>query len=187
MEVPGEGMYYQLECDEHAMTAYLKIENQSSRSFVRGALIDASKEKLPYRVTFDDPTGSPLFDYYSGDFVMSKRMAEVLQKAGADNFQSFPTEMTNKRTGEVSHDYVTVNLLGMVSCARLDASETSELGSSFYFHNLVIDPKKVGDQLLFRLAESKINVLVHERVAAALKAANLRGVVLTPVEQKPPA
>ncbi|HTU65328.1 MAG TPA: DUF1629 domain-containing protein [Steroidobacteraceae bacterium] len=179
-------MYYQIESDEHTMTAYLARENHSSRSLIRGAFIDPAKEDLPYRVTYEDPRDNPLFDYYSGDNVMSKRMAEVLKKAGADNFQEFATQMKNKRTGEVSDDFITFNILGLVSCARLDASNTTELGSSYYFHDLVIDPAKVGDQLLFRLAESKINVLVHARVAEALKAANLRGLVLSPVEQKPP-
>lgn len=175
-------MYFQLECDENNMTAYLSCENQSSNSFVDGAFIDPAGEQLPYRVNYEDPTGSPLFDYYSGDNVMSKRMVSILRQAGADNFQEFPTELRNQQTGEVSHDFVTVNLLGLLSCANVAESETSELGSSYYFHDLVIDPARTGGMLLFRLAESMMDVLVHERVARALMDAKLRGVVLNPVE-----
>jgi hypothetical protein len=175
-------MYFQLECDESAMTAYLAGENQSSNSLIDGQFIDPAGEDLPVRITWEDTTGSPLYDYYSGDHVMSKRMVDILKKAGADNFQEFATELRNKETGEVSHDFVTVNLLGTVSCANVGESETTELGSTYYFHDLVIDPAKTGGLLLFRLAESMMDVLVHERVAKALMAANLRGVVLNPVE-----
>jgi hypothetical protein len=173
-------MYFQLECDEQRMSAYLKRENHASNSLVDGAFIDPVQEDLPFRVTYQDPTGSPLFDYYSGKNIMSRKMVDALKQAGADNFQEFATEMIDKQTGQVSHDYVTVNLLGLVSCAKISESDTSKLGSTFYFHDLVIDPAKTGGLLLFRLADSLIDVLVHEKVAIALRAANLRGVVLNP-------
>lgn len=175
-------MYFQLECDESKMTAYLKRENHATNSLIDGTFIDPTEEDLPFLVTYDDPTGSPLFDYYSGKSIMSRKMVNALKQAGADNLQEFATEMRNKRTGEVNNDFVTVNLIGLVSCANVSESETSELGSSYYFHNLVIDPAKTGGLLLFRLAESQIDVLVHERVADALKAAKLNGVVLNPIK-----
>ncbi len=175
-------MYFQLECDENTMTAYLRRENHATNPLINGVFIDPTEEDLPFRVTWEDPTGSPLFDYYSGKNIMSKKMVNVLRQAGVDNLQEFATEMQDKRTGESTNDFVTVNILGMVSCANVAESETSELGSTYYFHDLVIDPAKTGGLLLFRLAESMIDVLVHERVAEALKAAKLRGVVLNPVK-----
>lgn len=178
-------MYYQLESDEAEMTAFITPENESSESLIMGTLLDAENEELPFRYTYNDPTGSPLFDYYSGDNLMSKRLVAALEKAGVDNLQKFEVELVNEKTGKVNKDFWNVNIIGLVSCAEVDLSETSELGSGYYFHNLVIDPTKVGDLLMFRLAESMMDVLVEERVARAIEAGAFRGVVLNPVDTTP--
>jgi hypothetical protein len=172
-------MYYQLESDEGGMTAYVKRVHATSYPLIQGVPIDATKEVLPFRYRYRDPYGKPLFDYYSANKLMSRA-------AGVDNLQKFETEMEDETTGKVSADFWTVNIIGLVECANLEASKTSELGSSFYFHDLVISPEKAGDLLMFRLAESMINVLVHEKVAHAIQAGAFRGVVLTPLSTTPP-
>jgi hypothetical protein len=178
-------MYYQLECDEDTMTAYVTPENESSESLVRGRLIDAEEEILPFRYSYRDPTGAPLFDYYSGDCLMSKRLVEALEKAGADNLQKFEVELVDEQTGKVNTDFWNVNIIGLVACAKLDESQTSELGSSYYFHDLVIDPKKIGEMRIFRLAESLIDVLVDDHVAEQIQAGGFRGIVLNAVKAAP--
>src|SRR5947208_530649 len=142
-------MYYQLESDEPAMTAYITPENECSESLVRGRFIDPTVENLPFRYTYRDPSRSPLFDYYSGDNLMSKRLVDALEKAGADNLQKFETELVDERTGGINKDFWNVNIIGLVSCAAVDFSTTSELGSSYYFHDLIIDPRKIGGLLVF--------------------------------------
>lgn len=180
-------MYYQLESDEPGMTAYVTRVAGSSGSLVRGRFIDPADEQLPFRYTYRDPTGKPLYDYYSGKSLMSKRLIAALEKAGVDNLQQFETELVDETTGAVRNDYSIVNIVGLVSCANIEESTTSELGSSYYFHDLVIDPRKIGDLLMFRLKESMINVLVEEKVAQAIKSGDFRGVLLTPVDTAPNA
>lgn len=180
-------MYYQLESDEPGMTAYITEVRGCSEPPIRGRFIDPADEELPFRYSFRDPTGKPLYDYYSGDSLMSKRLIAALEKAGVDNLQQFETELVDEKSGAVNNDYSVVNIIGLVSCANIEESKTSELGSSYYFHDLVIDPKKIGDLLMFRLKESMINVLVEEKVAQAIKAGGFRGLLLTPVDTAPNA
>ena len=179
-------MYYQLESDEGGMTAYVKRVHATSFPLIQGVPIDAKKEVLPFRYKYRDPHGKPLFDYYSANKLMSRRLVEALEAAGVDNLQKFETELEDEATGKVSADFWTVNIIGLVECADVEASKTSELGSSFYFHDLVISPEKAGDLLMFRLAESMINVLVHEKVARAIQAGGFRGIVLNPLNTTPP-
>lgn len=179
-------MYYQLECDEHGMTAYITAETECSEPLIRGRFVDPEGEELPFRFSYRDPTGKPLFDYYSGDELMSKRLVAALEKAGVDNLQVFETVLVDEQTGAVNSDFVTVNIIGLVSCADMAQSEASELGPNYYFRKLVINQEKTGGSLMFRLAESKIDVLVEERVAKAIQAGAFRGVTLTPLKTTPP-
>lgn len=125
------------------------------------------------------PLEERLVDYYGNVCVMSLKLVEVLLNAGVDNLQIFPAYITDAGTGErVKQDYRFVNIVGMISCADVKASESSPLGGTYYFHELVIDESKARGLLLFRLAESPSEVVVHERVAAAIDKAILRGLRL---------
>lgn len=167
------------------MTAYITPINECSVPLIRGRIIDESTESTPFEYTYDDPTGSPLFDYYSGDCLMSKRLVSVLEKAGVDNLQKFETELIDKNTKARRNDYYTVNIIGLVSCASIEESDTSKIGTSYYFHNLVIDPKKTKGILAFRLAESKIDLMIHENIAREIQANGFLGIELNPVSVRP--
>jgi len=167
------------------MTAYVTPENECSESLVRGRLIDPTGERLPFRYSYRDPFGNPLFDYYSANNLMSRRLVETLEKAGVDNLQKFETHLVDERTGKINKDFWSVNIVGLVSCADVDLSTTSELGSSYYFHDLILDPTRIGDLLVFRLAESLIDVLVDERVAKQIESGGFRGVVLRSLKTAP--
>lgn len=68
----------------------------------------------------------------------------------------------------------------MVECAKLDESEKLPLGGGFYFQNLGIDPEQTHDLLVFRLKESLMDIIVHEKVAKKLEEKQIRGITLTP-------
>ena len=85
-----------------------------------------------------------------------------------------------KKIREVRTDYIVFNILGLVACAKLDDSDKLPLGGGFYFGNLIINPDEVGDLLVFRLQESLMDIIVHEKVAKKLEENNIQGIVLTP-------
>jgi hypothetical protein len=148
-------------------------------------MIDPAGENLPFRYSYQDASGHPLFDYYSGDNLMSRRLVVALAQAGVDNLQLFESLLVNQDTGEVRTDYVTVNVVGLVSCASLSDSETSPIGSSHYFHELVIDESKTHGLRLFRLAESFVDILVHESVAHTIMNGPFIGLTFMPVRSSP--
>jgi len=178
-------MYYEIESDEAAMSAFITPERESAGSLIQGRAMDPTEADPPFRYSYRDPTGAPLQDYYSAHSLMSRSLLAALVGAGVDNLQPFDAELVDEATGLVRVDFACVNIIGMIACADLRRSTTSELGSSDYFHDLVIDARKAHDLLMFRVAESMINVLLHDTVVDALLGRGLGGIVLTPVRESP--
>lgn len=178
--------YYALDCDEVSMTGY--IEKVSGPEIpIRGKLFPDTKSRIydpddyvfPYRMTFLDKCGKPPFDYYSGKSLMSRRLVETLEAAGVDNLQKFEVVMTDKTTGAVNHDFFVVNIVGLVAAADMSKSEAIPLGGGQVFTRLEVDPSKPRGLLMFRLAESLIDVVIHERIAEAVAKGDFRGVTLS--------
>lgn len=123
------------------------------------------------------PVKDRLADYYSNVCVMSPRLLDALRTQGVDNLQSFPAHIKNSETGErLDQPYFFVNVVGIVSCANVGASDSNPLGPSYYFHELVVDPSKARGLLLFRLKESPFEIIVHERIAGLLEGGGLAGI-----------
>ena len=55
-----------------------------------------------------------------------------------------------------------VNIIGLVFCAVKEQFYTHPIADVDYFHSITIEANKM---LMFRLAESQIEVLVHELAA----------------------
>jgi hypothetical protein len=124
-----------------------------------------------------------LNDFYPNRNVMSKRLVAILQEAGVDNLQIFPAEIKHNLTGEIIDDFVVVNIIGMVSCADLSKSDATPLADVNYFHKLTIDANKTRGALMFRLAESRIDVIVAEQVAQNIEKGNFHNLTLEPIEE----
>ncbi len=141
--------------------------------------------ELPYRYVMTVSEGqAPLFyGYYSGAFLIQLRLAQVLHSAGVDNLQLFPADIRREDTGEEISGYTTFNIVGRIACAVLKKSKSMPVATSKYFTDLTIDPTKTSGQLMFRLHESPMVVLVHETVAKAIETENFLGVVLKPVKE----
>lgn len=173
-------MYYILGTDP-GITAYVEPERESPNSLVSGVYIDPAGEPLPYRYRYHDLLGNPLHEFDSGTNLMSKRLISVIQGCGVDNLQTFQVELVDESTGSETDDFCVVNVVGLVACANVESSESSPLGGGYYFHNLVIDKEKTRGLLIFRLAESLIDILVDEKVAQEIKKHDFRGVTLTAI------
>jgi hypothetical protein len=107
--------------------------------------------------------------------LMRNDLVARLKAAGVDNLETFPAVLTDPaRPNAVIDDYRAVNIVGLVKCADLDASEYDDFAGAgivtLGFNKLIIDDRKAGGALMFRLAEAVTTVVVHQRVKDALPA-----------------
>jgi hypothetical protein len=180
-------MYYRLDVDLGSMKGYVNRENNQHLTLIEGTIMgDDEGAELPFRYSIEAKDGAPvLYDFYPSKNLMRQRLVEALQSAGVNNLQILPAAITNSHTGAIIDDYVVVNVIGMVSCANIDESSTSPLADVYYFHNLVIDPARTRDMLMFRLAESPMEIIIHETVAQQIEAGGFTGLILQPLTEAP--
>jgi hypothetical protein len=162
---------------------YVRKTANKHEPLLDGSIVDENSLTLPWPLTVEvDPEeGLEMSDYYPGAKIMSKRLVETLRSTGVDNLQTFEAEIKNSETGEMIDDFVVVNVVGMVSCADEDASDASPLADVSFFHTLVIEPSRAKSFLMFRLSESRMDVIVHESVAKAIQLGNFTDVILEPL------
>ena len=104
--------------------------------------------------------------------IMSDAFIAALQQIGVSNVQRFPAEVRSKVDGTVWKNYQAVNVIGLIACADLEASEFTHIADRpeesaaplLAFEDLKIDPARAGEALLFRLAESPGTILIAGRV-----------------------
>jgi hypothetical protein len=104
-------------------------------------------------------------------------LLDALRQAGVDNLECFPAVLRDPFRKTEHTNYKAVNIVGVVSCADMGQSEL--MGSSTSnmidvdFAGLVIDEKRTGGALLFRLAEAVNAIVVHEKVKQTVEAAGI--------------
>lgn len=188
-------MYYKISGDIGGEPNVLMeaLNNETAR-LQSGVFISDPKAKriseLPFRFNMkvrrneDGSRQEPrLSAYYDASQLMRKDLVAALQRAGVDNLQVFPAIITDNERDTALEDYVVVNVVGLVSCAAVDASTAMPFAGGFFFNELVIDPARTGGLLMFRLAESKMDILVHDRVAKELQQHHFPFLVLTPLKE----
>lgn len=166
-------MYYRLEIEPSLNCGYLELEDNECESLILGRLINEADLVLPYpfKIRVNPRHNLAMNDFYPCRNLMSKRLVATLQSAGVKNLQIFPAEIKHNLTVEIIHNFVVVNVLAMVSCADLSKSDATALA----------DANKTGGALMFRLAESRIDVIVAEQVAKQIKKVNFHNLVLEPL------
>lgn len=113
---------------------------------------------------------------------MDVELIKTIQGVGVDNIEVYPAVLVNSETGEEFHDWhAAVNVIGLVSCADIDASRTQPLADTHFFHELKIDMTKTMGLLMFRLAEQPSDIIVHEKVAQAIQKGGFEGLILEEV------
>jgi len=151
-----------------------KPELPGDVSFLRGARI---MQTLPDPLVFevDYPKGEEP-PHLLGDVIpiASDTLVRELRNAGVDNFEVFPAVLRNPSTGKEWRNFWAFNELGLVAWVNMQESEYDTImkGSAggvrtplLGFHKIVLDSKKVRDDLLmFRLAESPGALIIHDRV-----------------------
>jgi hypothetical protein len=137
----------------------------------------------PLVYTLDPDYGGKPKAMYSAEAIPVVRddVIAALAAAGVDNIQYFDALLRDPASGTEYRDYKAYNIVGLVACADLAASQLmgttpARMGDTD-FASLVIDETKTGGALLFRLAENVSAIVVHERVKQAIEAAGIPGFV----------
>lgn len=176
-------MYYRLDVQLAPGAGFMQEQENVDQVLMDGQTIDESTLVLPWPYEFRPDAENPveLADYYSGSNLMSQRLVDTIQSCGVDNLQIFSATITNASSGETIPGYVVVNVVGLITAADLAASATRPLADVKYFEKLAIDPSKARDVLMFRLADSRIDVIVAEKVARTIEKGAFVGVVVEPL------
>lgn len=176
-------MYYKLECDLSECSGSIQQEANKHVTMMEGTVVDESRLSIPcpFSLRVNPEEELRFVDFYEGKTLMSKRLVEALRSAGVDNLQAFPAEIVDNTSGKIYRDHVVFNIVGMVSCADDSTSESTPLADVKFYHKLVIDPERTVGLKMFRLAESRMDIIVSEEVARFIRDGNFAGVVLEPV------
>lgn len=143
-------------------------------SFFTGKKIEQEVPLLTFEVDF--PSGFSLPHLLSdGTLLMSNKMVHFLEKAGIDNFQTFPVVLHNPETGERWSNYVALNIVGLVEAADLEDSEYDTLMEGndnipplLAFESISLLREKLNDLLIFRMAESPNTIIIHRKLKELL-------------------
>lgn len=176
-------MYYKIEEEVSLSSCYAERPS----GFVAFFLINGKElPKQTYRDDFVFEMSSgfdeklPMDDWFPSSNLMSQKMLNAILSTGVENVQSWPTSI-RLSSGKIRSDYFIVNIIGSIPCANPNKSNSTALADSQFFFDLTIDPDKLGKLKIFRVAESKIDIIVHKDVANAITTAKLHGVKLVSV------
>jgi hypothetical protein len=124
---------------------------------------------------------SELVPYFDAARLMSTVMHDVLRSAGVDNLDVYEAEIRSEDGAIVHRGYKAFNIIGLVQAADLKQTVFNDPPGSRVIdasiEHLIIDDAKVGDLLMFRLAEFVGAVIVHEKVRVAVEANQIPDVV----------
>ena len=148
------------------------------------------EKQLPvFDFIMDEQTQGEVLDFvwttFPG-FVVSARFRKVLEDIGVDNMDYYPVRIVNALTRQVHEDYFAANVLGRAACMDMNSSQFTpsllDPAQVQSIDELRLDPSKIPDFKLFRLAECLTIVLAHESVKRAVQEARLRGVEFIPAD-----
>jgi uncharacterized protein DUF1629 len=173
-------MYWVMGCDgEYPVASIDKYPKVRGFSWMSGKMITAPiDEPLLYTIDPDYP-GEPKAMYDEKILLMRDDLLASLRGAGVDNLQTFQAILRDPRNGTDRTNFKSVNIVGVVSCA--DEARSQRMGTSTStmidvdYHSLVIDEKKTGGALLFRLAEAVSAIVVHDKVKTRVVADGIAG------------
>jgi hypothetical protein len=111
--------------------------------------------------------------------VVSERMRSALDRAGVDNIQYLQATLEQRVSERKISGYWIANVCGALACVDREASVIERESESYAgdLRSFQIDLRATYGLGLFRVAEDRRLIAVHERVRAVLESARLHGVV----------
>ncbi|PXY40386.1 hypothetical protein DMB65_12285 [Flavobacterium cheongpyeongense] len=159
-----------LDIDDYISKGYKKTPNK----WFRGEVFTAPVPFMDIKLLHNHPANTSMSDFLApymsqcGCHFFRDDLIAALEAVGVDNLHKYPVSITDPDDGKVYNNYKAVNIIGVVSAADMKKSKF-ELGDStplmdVPFDDLILKENDMKGLLMFRLAESLISILVHERV-----------------------
>jgi hypothetical protein len=129
---------------------------------------------LPLRIPLDTEWGKELtLTMGSGIPLWRDDLIATLHEVGVCNLDLYDAIIENPFTGEDVTNYKAVNIIGLVAAADVSKSSFRAFSDppqiDTIFRKIVIDEDKTYGILLFRMAESLSEIIVHQKVKEALE------------------
>ncbi len=163
-------MYHLLECygPDDRDRAGILYRPQSGAHWDRGRRFDTPPQ-TPLQVDINpDFPGIMLPMFHTGILLMTGELVKALRECGVNNIDTYDALIRDVENNQRYDEYKAVNIIGLVACADLSASDYVALSGSALidvdFDSLVIDAVRAHGLLMFRLAESVNGIVVHEKV-----------------------
>lgn len=170
--------YYQFETDNYEDYGVQDNPDLDGKiSFIAGRLIKEALPALVFEVDFPKDYRLP---HFLGDIIplVSDEVVRLLEAIGIDNFQTFPVTLINPETRQKWEGYSAFNVLGLVKAVDMKKSDADILMGQdqegtmpalVAFRNIALEESKIRGLLMFRLAESPGELIVHERIFEQFK------------------
>jgi hypothetical protein len=114
---------------------------------------------------------------------MREDLVEAIQEAGVDNLQVYSAIIRDPDSGATHTNYKAVNIVGLVSAldrAKADIEPDPPFGNlAMLLNSAPLDESKAGDARLFRLAEKRSMIVIHESVKDFLQARGFNNLTFT--------
>jgi len=178
-------MYYLLCTEDMKLNVRFSASNNVCTQFIMGVALDPDYDiqALPFefemKVSKDPYTGEDreptLYDYFSGDSIVSDKFLAILKEHAADCAEFFPAKINCKSPHTEPINYTVMNVTEMLDCALPSEKYNSAL-ADLYENILAIDPEKAEGKAMFRLERCELAVIVNQDIAMAIKEQKLTGV-----------
>ncbi len=102
--------------------------------------------------------------------VMKESLLNVVRYSGVNNIDDYEVEIFNPFDERVYDDYRAINVIGAIEAIDEELSDGENLygsGSCFsgkFYDEIILDESKIGDLLLFRLAEKLSLIVVSDLI-----------------------
>lgn len=175
-------MFYIIESQDHEWVGRISYPDSGwGLDFNEGQSIDPHFGDGNIIVEFEADHDS-LPDYFEidGTPIVSEKFVRAWKDLPLDNYQLFPVKVKFPKSQRVG--YSILNVVGLVSCMDLAASDCQMYENSVMrILNLVLD-LKVTDIELFRSQEYPLAIFISESIHQKLEKANLSGMLIKPAD-----
>ncbi len=147
-------------------------DNVDPSEWIQGKIMTAPTNKEPLMLDLSLESGVFRGAIIDGFLTLyHKKLCKVLTDFGIDNIQYFPVVLRNQETKKVEHDYMLVNIVGLLDCVDMDKSKVNwwASGMGFDFVSMEIDKAKVQGLPIFRLKDDPTKVIIDERLKQHLE------------------
>ena len=138
--------------------------------------VDIETPILVDMLTYRGYRGPPVELWDSGVPLLSARLAEALIRAGVSTLDLYDA-VIREPTSEKQYRHFAYNVTLLLAAADMERSEwycyDNNLMFDVSFFDLVIDPSKCHDELLFRLAQNINALMVHDSVREEVLASGI--------------